>query len=153
MKTVAGDVFAYLGSEQGQIAWGGIVGIGDPPIFPSALEALDLSPQSETAVQISQEHMVLNPEPLVRNPEIAQVQLELRPITPTFAETLQGIFAGQLSDARAALQDVTDRENAELDRAIEAARGKGAQVSREDWVFPNWDPTRDYTEADYAALG
>jgi hypothetical protein len=26
-------------------------------------------------------------------------------------------------------------------------------VSRDDWVFPNWDPTQDYTEEDYQALG
>jgi hypothetical protein len=26
---------------------------------------------------------------------------------------------------------------------ITAAQEKGAKVSREDWVFPNWDPTKD----------
>jgi len=23
---------------------------------------------------------------------------------------------------------------------------------RDDWTFPNWDPAKDYTDADYAAL-
>lgn len=40
----------------------------------------------------------------------------------------------------------------EQKRAISAAQDKGAQVLRDDWVFPNWDPTRDYTTQDYAAL-
>jgi multiple sugar transport system substrate-binding protein len=65
---------------------------------------------------------------------------------------VQGIFTGQLEDPKAAMLDLQDRADAELERAIKAAQDKGAQVSRDDWVFPNWDPTRDYTEADYEAL-
>ncbi len=40
----------------------------------------------------------------------------------------------------------------ELDRAIKAAQAKGAKASRDDLAFPNWDPQKDYTDADYAAL-
>lgn len=76
----------------------------------------------------------------------------MQPVQPDFGQVVQGIFTGQLSDARAALTDLQSREDAELERAIEAARANGAQVTRDDWVFPNWDPTRDYVEADYAAL-
>lgn len=65
---------------------------------------------------------------------------------------MQGIYTGQLGDAKKAMQDLTDRSDKELDRAIKAAQAKGAKVSRDDYVFPNWDPTKDYTEADYAAL-
>jgi len=65
---------------------------------------------------------------------------------------LQGLFSGQLTDPRAAMQDLQDRSEQELDRAIKAAAAKGARVSRDDWRFANWDPTRDYTAADYAAL-
>jgi len=65
---------------------------------------------------------------------------------------VQGIYTGQLGDAKKAMQDLTDRSDKELDRAIKAAQAKGAKVSRDDYVFPNWDPTKDYTEADYAAL-
>lgn len=50
------------------------------------------------------------------------------------------------------MQDLQDRTEKELERAIKAAQAKGAKVSRDDWTFPNWNPTRDYTEADYAAL-
>ncbi|HXF63024.1 MAG TPA: hypothetical protein VNK95_15470 [Caldilineaceae bacterium] len=76
----------------------------------------------------------------------------MRPLQPNFGTLLQGIFTGQVADPQAAMQDLQDRANAELDRAIEAAVAKGAQVSREDWIFPNWDPSTNYTEADYAAL-
>ncbi len=89
----------------------------------------------------------------MRNPGVAQVALELKPITPDLGETIQRLFTGQLSDPKAAMQDLKDRMVAELERAIRAAQDKGAQVSRDDWVFPNWNPTEDYTDEDYAALG
>jgi len=50
------------------------------------------------------------------------------------------------------MQDLKDRSDKELERAIKAAQGKGAKVSRDDLVFPNWDPMKDYTDADYAAV-
>ena len=149
-QAITGDMFAYMGSEAGQAAWGQLVGIGDPPIFPSALQAIELDPRAQKAVELA-ETMRLRPDPVVRNPEVSQVLLELQPLTPSFAETLQGIFADQIDDPAQAMQDLQDRTNAELDRAIKAAQDKGAQVSRDDWAFPNWDPTHDFTEADYAA--
>jgi multiple sugar transport system substrate-binding protein len=88
----------------------------------------------------------------VRNPDIAQVLLEQRAIKPNFWETVQGIYTGQLKDAKAAMKDLQDRAEAELQRAIKAAQGKGAKVSRDDWKFPNWDPLKDYTDADYKGL-
>jgi multiple sugar transport system substrate-binding protein len=83
---------------------------------------------------------------------IQKVQLELRHVTPDHSETVQGIMTGQIQDAKQAMRDLKDRMDAELDRAIAAARQKGAQAARQDWVFPNWEPTKDYTEADYKAL-
>ncbi len=59
----------------------------------------------------------------------------------------------QIRDIKAALKDVQDREEKELERAIKGVQGKGVKVSRDDWKFPNWDPTKDYTDADYKALG
>jgi len=62
------------------------------------------------------------------------------------------LMSGQLTDVKKQFKDLADRANKELDRAIKAAQDKGAKVSRDDYVFKNWDPTKDYTEADYKAL-
>ena len=78
--------------------------------------------------------------------------IEQKPMTPNFGAIIQGIYTGQIGDAKKAMQDLTDRADKELERAIKAAQAKGAQVARDDYVFPNWDPAKDYTEADYAAL-
>ncbi|MEJ7840088.1 MAG: hypothetical protein WKF81_14840 [Thermomicrobiales bacterium] len=51
------------------------------------------------------------------------------------------------------MQDLKDRSEVALDEAIVAAQAAGATVSREDYVFSNWDPTVDFTDADYTATG
>jgi multiple sugar transport system substrate-binding protein len=79
--------------------------------------------------------------------------MERRALSPNFGQVVQGLLTGQISDVKAAMEDLQARSDAELDRAIKAAQDKGAEVSRDDWVFPNWDPTVDYTEEMYADLG
>ncbi len=49
----------------------------------------------------------------------------------------------------AAMEDLQSRANAELDRAIAAAQEKGAEVSRDDFIFADWDPTAEYTADNY----
>ena len=105
-----------------------------------------------TAYALFDKQLRVGPDPRVRNPDVGQVYLEMKAITPDFGETVQGLYTGQLKDAKAALKDLQDRASAELDRAIKAAQAKGAKVSRDDWKFANWDPTKDYTQADYDAL-
>ncbi len=151
---VAGDTLGFLGSLSGQEAWGTITGgIGLPPILPEALELVrqQTNEQGRRALEIT-EAMVVTPSPIVRNPDVALVRQEFQAISPNLGQVIQAIFVGEVTDIPAAMQDLKDRSEAELDRAIAAARDRGAEVSRDDWVFPNWDPTRDYTQQDYDAL-
>lgn len=152
---IAADIFSYVSSLEGQQAFAAITQGFPPPILPEAQQAASgsLDDRVLKAYEIFDEQLRLHPSPFVRNPDVAQVALELKPITPDLGETIQGLFTGQLSDPKAAMQDLKDRMVAELERAIKAVQDKGAQVSRDDWVFPNWNPTEDYTDEDYAALG
>jgi len=153
---IAGDIFAYLASEDGQTALASITGGFPLALSETAREkaaaAGTIDPRMAKAYALYEEQVRTAPDPRARNPEVEQVYLELQTLTPNFGEVVQGLFTGQLGDVQAALQDLQDRSEAELDRAIKAAQDKGAQVSRDDWVFPNWDPTEDYTTEDYAAL-
>lgn len=151
-KAIAGDMFHYIGSPEGNAEFTRRSGGGQPSIYPENNEDPNLDPRSRLALQIVNDQTRLSPMPEVRNPEVAKVNLETRALTPTIAEVIQGIFVGQLSDPRAAMQDLADRSRQELERSIKAAQDKGAQVSFDDWIFPNWDPAQDYTEEDYAAL-
>ncbi len=133
-------------------ATGGNLGSIFPEARQIALETLNLDPMASQALSLFEDQLRVGPQVPIRNPESVQVAFERRPLTPDFGETVQGIFSGQLPDARAAMQDLQDRADAELERAIEAARAAGAKVSRDDFVFPNWEPTEDYTQEDYAEL-
>ena len=149
---VAGDLLSYIGTEQGQAAYVALSGGGEPAVYPRANRVAGVDPRVRKVNDLFDQQMRLGPSPSVRNPEVEKVNLELKAVTPDFGTTVQGLYTGQLKDPKAALQDLQDRSEAELQRAIKAAQAKGAKVARDDWKFANWDPTRDYTAEDYKAL-
>ncbi len=151
-KSAVGDIFAYLGTKNEQAAWAAIDGIADPPLSPEVRDVIGKDPKARQAVELFEQQVRLEPSPVVRNTAVAQVLLEQKRIQPDFGQTVQGLYTGQLKDTKAAMQDLQDRTEAELARAIKAAQAKGAKVSRDDWKFANRDPTKDYTQADYDAL-
>jgi multiple sugar transport system substrate-binding protein len=146
---IAGDILAYAGSEVGQKALVKIIEGSQPSVFASANAQEGLEPRAKKALAIFDKQMRLAPVPELRNPDVALLYLEMKPLTPDFGTTVQGIFSGQLSDPKKAMQDVQDRATKELERAIQAAQSKGAKVSRDDFKFPNWDTSRDFTLSDY----
>lgn len=152
-KEVAGDILSYISSLEGQTAWASLVGVADAPILEEALAAAG-SEDAEVVktTSIFSEEIRLAPDPRVRNPETSAIYQAIQPVQPDFGTTIQGMFAGQISDIDGALQGLQDAWNAELERAIGAAKQTGAQVSRDDFAFANWDPTTDYTADDYSAL-
>jgi multiple sugar transport system substrate-binding protein len=145
LGAVVGDIFNYMGTVDGQAAWGHFVGAGDPPQFPEALEQIQLDPLSQKALEFGFEWSRLRPEPSVRNPEVQQVYFEEKPLTPSWNDVMVGLFTGQLDDVPKTMQDLQDRATAERERAIKAAQDKGAHVSHDDFVFADWDPMQDYT--------
>lgn len=149
---IIGDIFSDVGSAAGQITFQNVTGGGTRLSFPQSDAAPSVSPRARKAYALFDQQTRIGPDPSIRNADVGQVNLEMRTLTPDFGTTVQGIYIGQLGDAKKAMQDLKDRADKELDRAIKAAQAKGAKVSRDDYVFPNWDPTKDYTEADYAAL-
>lgn len=150
-KIVAGDALSYIGTEEGQAAVSALTNGTLQMAFPTANQQAS-DPRSQRANELFERDMRRGPILTVRNPDAEKANLELKAAKPSLGEIIQGIYSGQLTDPRAALQDLQDRSEAELERAIKAAQAKGAQVSRDDWAFPNWDPSRDYAMEDYAAL-
>jgi multiple sugar transport system substrate-binding protein len=150
VKEVAADVLSYVTSMPGQTAWGKIVGVGNPPILEAANEAIekDLTPQGRMCQQLAA-NMVAAPNLLVGNPDIALVNREQKPLSPDFGQVIQSALVGKTPDVKKALRDLADRATRARDDAIAAASKKGAKVSVDDWVFPRWDPTKDFTTADY----
>jgi multiple sugar transport system substrate-binding protein len=155
-KAIAGDMLYYLGTESGQRAWNRLTGAADPAWSPRAMRDILASDvidaPNRTALKIFDETVRLAPSPLVRNPDNERVSLVLKAPKPNLGQVVQGILTGQLTDIAKALRGLSDRSERALDQAIAKARAQGANVSRDDWKFANWDPARDYTDADYRAL-
>jgi multiple sugar transport system substrate-binding protein len=147
---VAGEIFYYLGTEEGQKEWVTVTNGSDPAMYPQANQQADIDPRTRRCYSFYDQFLYLSPMPVVRNADVTQALLEQKSVQPNFGAVVQGLYTGQLKDPKAAMQDLQDRSDKELDRAIKAAQAKGAKVSRDDWKFPNWDPGKDYTEADYA---
>ncbi|GCE22156.1 ABC transporter substrate-binding protein [Dictyobacter kobayashii] len=86
----------------------------------------------------------IRPNTLLRNPQTAKVVLN--GVSPDIGDVLQGIFTGQIKDIQGSLQELDARWEAERARAIKAANQQGYKVSLSDYIFPDWDPTKDYIQ-------
>ncbi len=71
----------------------------------------------------------------------------MKDIQPNLAALLQGVISGGLDDYASALTTFSAETTAEWKRAAQAV-GLDYNV----FEFPNWDPTKAYTEEDYNSL-
>jgi multiple sugar transport system substrate-binding protein len=90
----------------------------------------------------SSDEVIPSPAPAVRNPDVTTVQINVQ--GPGLPQLMTGILTGQLTDIDAALQDLDTRLNAALEQGINDAAAAGKQVSREDYIFADWDPSQPY---------
>lgn len=119
--------------------------MGRPPVLLDAVKSADVLPAYAQAQDWNAQQVYLGPIPSVRNPAIVTVTSETRPVQPDFGDIVDGLFSGQITDARQALTALDSALSTERDRAIEAAARKGAVASDEDWSFTDWEAGADYT--------
>lgn len=91
------------------------------------------------------QRIFLAPQPQVRNVEVSQALSRVEPVAPHAGEIVQGYLGGDVTDLHAELVKLSDAHSKALDEAIEAAVAEGAEVSRSDWEFPDWQRGTDYT--------
>ncbi|QQA42649.1 ABC transporter substrate-binding protein [Pelagovum pacificum] len=140
----AADVFRIMGTLEGQTAWANVVGPADPAIFPEANNQADLSERSRQVLAIQEEQVRATPVPYSASTGFVEVARVFIEPTPNLAQTVQGLFSGQLQGVQETLTKVNDAMSAALDAAIEEANGNGAEVTRDMLVFEDWDPMQDY---------
>lgn len=144
---LASDVLQQFTTEEYYI--GLAERMDQPPLDLSAVEKANVHPGYRKVVSGYADYVRLAPDPLIRNPAIAQVYAEMKPVTPGLGEIIQGAFAGAFSDPKPVLQQFADQMTAERARAVEAAAAKGAKVSVDDWKFDAWKPGEDFTADKY----
>ena len=142
---IVADVVSYMCSTNGQAQWASIDGAADPAAFPEAIAEAQLTALDAKALEYNKKYEVLAPEPSVRNPDVEKVYEVQKTLEPDFADVCLGLITGQVKGGvKKAMQDLQDRANKGLDEAIATAKKRGAKVSRDDWVFSDWDPKKPY---------
>jgi ABC-type glycerol-3-phosphate transport system substrate-binding protein len=86
--------------------------------------------------------VILGPSPSTRNPDTAKVQVTLQ--GPGEIDIITGAFTGQIKDIDAALADLDKRLEDAFVQGLSDAQAAGAKVTREDFVFADWDPLKPY---------
>ena len=121
------------------------LGQDQPPLDMSTVAKADVHESYVKVNDFYTKYVRFQPVPQIRNPNVDAVTTEMRDIHPNMGEIIQGVFSGAITDLQAALNEYNDAMTAERDRAIKAVQAKGIEVSRNDWVFSNWDPKNDFT--------
>lgn len=89
------------------------------------------------------------PDPSVRNPEVSAVFAEFKDVSPNIGELLGGVVAGAVKDSKGMLGNYSKQMERAWSDAVKAAKGKGSNVEESDFIFPNWEPMKDFQDSDY----
>ena len=127
-------------------------GMDQPPFNTDSLKTANVHQSYIDGVDIFTAHMGVRPYPSLRNPAVIEVETNMRTISPSPCQIMQGYFSGALKDWESALHEYNKQITAERDAAIQKAQAKGLNVSVNDWVFPNFVYGESYTSDKYEAL-
>ncbi|MFW6598336.1 hypothetical protein ACQBAU_07265 [Propionibacteriaceae bacterium Y2011] len=123
--------------------------MSQPPRDLEAVERSNAHPAYKKLITWFADQVFLAPEPIVKNSETTNVGAESKTVKPSLGDIVQGAFSGDVPDVRAALTELSDKANAEHERALAAAKDKGAQIDAADYVFENWQPKADFGPDQY----
>lgn len=144
---IAADLLSFIGSAAGQTELvrqtKGLV----RSVIPKAnakVKRDELDAQGERAYALAKQQKRICPVPSRRNPDTAKTLIQAETIKPDFNEIVQGIFTGEIDDAAKAFKEYNATLNKAFDNSIADAKAGGAKISRDDWVFADWDPAEDY---------
>jgi multiple sugar transport system substrate-binding protein len=156
LPRAVGQILGYMGSPEGQknmviLSEGNLESLQEGANTAADRDAV-LDQHAKFCTTLAGRIMHSVPQVELRNPDVAKVRLLLKPVTPIWQDLMQGLFTGDLSNPKAQFSKYNSALDKTLDDAIAAAKKKGSSVTRDDFVFPNWDPATDYTTADYQQL-
>ncbi|MFI6320294.1 ABC transporter substrate-binding protein [Nonomuraea sp. NPDC050556] len=86
--------------------------------------------------------IIPGPHPALRNP--AMVNVAPKAVLPDFNAITTGYYNGQIKDLNSALAELGEKEEKSFVDALEKAQKKGHKVSKDDYVFADWDLMQPY---------
>jgi maltose-binding protein MalE len=116
-----------------------------PPLNLDTVAEADVIEPYATLIEDFKERVFRAPQAQVRNVEVSKALALTTPVAPHLGDIIQGYLGGQIDDLQGELTKLSDAFSRDLDSAIEQANAGGANVSREDFAFPDWKRGEDYT--------
>ena len=116
-------------------------------IVPSVNEKYMTNEVMKQYYEIASETAKVVPVATTRDEKAYDFYAEVKDVQPSLGAILQGVLSQSITDYSSELTKLAEASTTEWKRASEAV---GLDYATFD--FPNWDPLKDYTEADYAAL-
>lgn len=116
-------------------------------IVPSVNEKYMTNQVMKAYYEIAAETAKVVPSATTRDEKAYDFYTEVVDVQPSLGAILQGVLSQSITDYKAELTKLSEASTAEWKRASEAV---GLDFAT--FEFPNWDVSKDYTEADYEAL-
>lgn len=116
-------------------------------VIPAINEKYMTNPIMKDYYTIANETAKVVPTITMRDEKANDFYTEVKDVQPSLGAIMQGVLSQSIPDYAGALKTLADQTTEEWQRATAAV---GMDYS--ELEFPNWDPTKDYTDADYEAL-
>lgn len=103
-------------------------------------------PEFQRLVELTYQGTKVIPSPVKKNADELETVTALAGMsskTP-FGPTIQGFLSGEKLDVSAYLEEYAAEQNEFLVEALEEAKDNGADVSKDNWIFRDWEKTEDY---------
>lgn len=115
-----------------------------PPLITSVLDKADVHATYRKSIASFDKQVFRAPNPVARNTDVAVATAAMQAVDPPVGQIVAGAVTGEIDDWQGALRKLSNDLTAARDEAIAAAKQKGADVSLDDWKFPDWTPGQDY---------
>lgn len=116
-----------------------------PPLDPKAIEESEAYPSYKKLVKWMAAQTFLAPTTVIRNVDATQVAAQTHTVQPDLGHIVQGVLTGEISNIKTELKKLSDSVAKEFERALKAAKAKGAKIDESAYAFANWKPGADYT--------
>jgi ABC-type glycerol-3-phosphate transport system substrate-binding protein len=123
--------------------------MAQPPYDLSAIEKSKAIEPWRRLIDHYQEVVFISPQAALRNRAVQEVAANSKDVKPGLGEIVQGVFSGDVTDIRGELKKLSDKSSADREQALKKAKADGAEVSLDDYAFPDWQPRTDFTAEMY----
>ncbi|WP_407271844.1 ABC transporter substrate-binding protein [Radiobacillus sp. PE A8.2] len=105
------------------------------------------SEQLQSLAKALEDSLINFPNPQLKNGglEVKSIEGSLAKPQPDWWQIIQGAYVGEIEDWKAELKKVNDIYNDRFDKAMKQAQEEGADVSREDFQFPDFEGDQNYS--------